>query len=157
MPVSSPPTFNPAKYNIKFTVPADVGKVLTVQASGALAFATPGGGGGVGSLISYASPAGASNDVNPAGFGSSVGRIEVDLTLGSANWTGLAAGTDAQTVLICVVAPAATVNTLTLNNQNAGSAAANRFRASDDVIVVFGNTLQLVYYAGSVNRWVIVP
>lgn len=156
MPLSAPPTFNPGRYGIKFSVPGDVGKVLTVQADGTLAFA-PGSGGGVGSLISYAPAAGPSNDVNPAGFSSSVGRVEVDLTLGSANWTGLLAGSDGQIVLVSVIAPNLTANTLTLNNQNAGSSAANRFRGSDDTVIVFGNTLQIVYYAGTVNRWVIVP
>lgn len=101
----------------------------------------------------FASPAGANNDVVPgAGWPTGIGRLDVTLAAGVANWTGMVAGTDGQMVLL---ANADAANTLTLNNQNVGSAAANRFRGPGDLALPPGDTVLAVYYAGSVNRWVL--
>ncbi len=103
--------------------------------------------------LSYASSAGANNDVNPGGgWPTDIGRLDVTLAGGNANWTGLVAGVDGQAVLISNIDAA---NTLTLNNQNAGSSAANRFRSSADAVLGPGATVLATYYAGTVNRWVL--
>lgn len=103
--------------------------------------------------ISYATPAGASNDTVPTGFTSSVNRLDVDTSAGAANWTGLTAGVDNQMVYIRVTG----ANNLTLNNQNTGSLAANRFAGVDDFPLLPGAGLMVCYYAGTVNRWVMMP
>jgi hypothetical protein len=130
------------------------GTVLTSNGTNAQpTFQAPGGGGGSGTLISYASPAGAQNNVAPAGFGAGVGRVALTLPSGNANWTGLTAGTDGQQLIITNKDAA---NTLTLNVANAGSLAANQFFGSADYAIPPGNSLSLCYYAGSVNQWVII-
>jgi len=108
-----------------------------------------------GALVTIAAAAGASNDVNPGG-GWPVGydRIDVTLAAGNANFTGLLAGQDGQVVIIAN--PDAT-NNLTLNAQNVGSAAANRFRAAADITLTPGGAIIAKYYAGTVNRWQLIP
>lgn len=102
--------------------------------------------------LSTASGAGATNDTAPVGFDSTIDRLDVDTTSGAANWTGLIAGADNQPVYVRVTG----ANALTLNNQNAGSAAANRFSGVDDRIILLNTVIALRYYAGSVNRWVMM-
>lgn len=53
------------------------------------------GGALLGSRLAYASPAG-SVAAAPAGFSSSVGRLEVTLPSGGATWTSLTLGADGQ-------------------------------------------------------------
>jgi len=120
--------------------------------SGVPQFAAGGGGGGLGSYLAYASPAGASNNVTPAGFGSTVGLLDVTLAAGDANWTGLAAGADKQ---MLIIANADTVHTLTLNGLNGGSLAANRFRAGGDPVLPPLSALLLVYYT-TPAQWIVV-
>jgi hypothetical protein len=103
-----------------------------------------------GAYLTYASPAGARNNVNPgSGWPNAPGPVPystlgVTLAAGNANWTGLLAGNDDQAVLI-VNQDAA--NSLTLNNANAGSAAANRFAYAADLILPPGATAWAVYRA----------
>jgi hypothetical protein len=101
-----------------------------------------------GSLITYASPSGVTNNVNPPGWlttPNTVGRINVTLAAGNAEWTGLdAAGiTDGTGVLITNTDAA---NTLQLDTQNAGSSAANQFFASGNIVLVPGQGTLAVYY-----------
>lgn len=101
-----------------------------------------------GAYLTYASPNGASNNVNPgSGWPTAPGVIPyttlgVTIAGGNANWTGLLAGVDDQIVLIVNQDP---VDTLTLNNANAGSAAANRFAYAADLILPPGATCFAVY------------
>jgi hypothetical protein len=114
-----------------------------------------GGGGGGGTLGAYVTAtvaAGATNNFAPAGFSTSTGRLDIDPNAGASNITGLTAGADGQEVLIANIDAA---NNLTLNNQNVGSTAANRFRMATDLVLVPGAAVLAVYYAGTVNRWVI--
>ncbi len=134
-----------------------VGTVLTSQGKGnQLKFAAPGAPSFValGAYLLAAVPAGSSNDFNPGGAWPTIGRLDVTLALGAATLTGLVAGTDGQLVLLFNADPA---NNLTLDNQNAASAAANRFEASGNWSIVPGGALWLAYYAGTVNRWRITP
>jgi hypothetical protein len=114
-------------------------------------FATGGGGGFGGGYLAYASPAGSSNNVNPAGFGATVGLIDVTLAAGNATWTGLKAGTDRQQVIVANKDP---TNSLTLAGLNAGSSAANRFRAPGDVVIIPNSAILLVYYA-TPAQWIV--
>lgn len=145
----TPPTFTPSVPPIPL---GSAGQVLTMV-SGRPAFAAASGGAGRGgSYLAYASPAGASNNVNPAGFANTVGLLDVTLAAGDANWTGLAAGADKQ---LLVIANADTVHTLTLNGLNGGSLAANQFRAGGDPTLPPLSAVLLCYYA-TPAQWVVV-
>lgn len=134
---------------------APLGIVLVDPTTGVPYVATGGGSGAIGTLVAFSSAAGAANNVNPGGgFPTSIGRVDVDTTAGDGNWTGMLAGTDGQ---IVIIRNAAGTNNLTLNSQNAGSTAANRFAAASDFTLPAGAAIWAIYYAGSVNRWVIVP
>jgi hypothetical protein len=114
-----------------------------------------GGGGGGTKLASVTVAAGATNNLNPGGtWPTGYSRLDVDPSAGAANLTGLLAGTDAQQIVIRN--PDAT-NTLTLNNANAGSTAANQFlaRAGFDVAIPPGSSVIATYYGGSIDKWVI--
>ncbi len=117
-----------------------------------------GGGTGIittGGYLAYVSAAGAQNNVNPGGgFPAAVGRLDVDTTAGDTNWTGLLAGSDGQ---IVIIRNSAGANNLTLNSENAGSTAANRFTGVGDFVLGAGVPIWAIYYGGSVNRWVMVP
>ena len=154
MPISSPPAFNPAQPPVKLGA---AGTVLTVNAGGkTLSFkAGSGGGGTLSGYVSYIAAAGASNNVNPVGFGPTIHLLDVDTSAGAANFTGLIAGADGQQLVLSVTG----ANLLTLNAANTGSTAANRFRAAADLTLLQNGSFNLVYYGAStgVNRWVIVP
>lgn len=147
--IYSPPTFIVPQPPILL---GTTNQVLTVTAPNVLGFAAASGGGGT--LGTYLAPAtlsaGATNNYNPAGFGTGVGRMDITPGAGGSNLTGLAAGADGQIVLICNISA---TDTLTLNNQNAGSSAVNRFRFSGDLALPPGARSWCVYYGGSVNRW----
>jgi hypothetical protein len=134
-----PPTFEPSVPPIRLGTP---GQVLTMV-NGRPAFAAGGGGGTLGTYLAFASPAGSSNNVNPAGFGAGVGLIDVTLAGGDATWTGLLAGANRQ---MLVIANADALANLTLAALNAGSAAANRFRASGDIVLPPLSAHLFVYY-----------
>lgn len=106
-----------------------------------------------GNTVQNVAPAaGASNNVNPGGGwpSATIGRITVDTTAGACNFTGLvAATTDGQGISLTNTG----ANNLTLNSQNAGSTAANRFNLVADLVVLPGQTVMLVYFAGAINRW----
>lgn len=150
MPVSTPPAFKPA------VPPIPLGAPGTVLTSNGLTAATPPtfqpAAGGAGAYITYVAAAGASNNVNPAGFGAGVGRVDVDTSAGPASFTGWIAGTDGQQVLVGITG----ANPLDINALNAGSLAANQFRENADTTYLQNQTFLMVYYAGAVNKWVIV-
>lgn len=107
-----------------------------------------------GTLVSVVLAAGATNNYSPAGFGAGVDRLDLNPSSGAANLTGFIAGADGQEVTVSNIHA---TNAITLNNQSASSTAANRFRASDDIVISAGNALLLKYYGGTVTRWVVVP
>ncbi len=120
-----------------------------------------GGGGGVtpivalglftgGTILTPAPAAGAHNDFNPGGAwpSTSIGRLNFDTSAGDTELTGLAAVSDADGILITNLGP----NNLQLDNQNAGSAAANRFFASGDILLFPGQGVIAVY---TNSRWFI--
>ncbi len=98
----------------------------------------------------FVSAAGANNNVTPAAPAiGTINRLKVDTTAGAANFTGLVAGADGQLLWILNVG----ANALTLNNQNAGSTAANRFSGVDDFIIPANDSL-LIYYDTTIARWI---
>ncbi len=102
----------------------------------------------------YASPSGTTNDVN-GGFPRFLGNVRLAVTLaaGSATWTGLGAGNDGQHLILWNTDAA---NTLTLLVSNAGSVVGNRFSGpAANYVLSAGNACELVYYAGTINAWVI--
>ncbi|HYM34701.1 MAG TPA: hypothetical protein VET48_04845 [Steroidobacteraceae bacterium] len=117
-----------------------------------------GGGGGPstgGVLVTAALAAGANNDFNPGGaFPVGVGRLDLDSTAGVATVTGLLAGSDGQQVFIRNKPGG---NNVTLMNANGGSAAANQFTSSDDIILTPGTAVVLMYTAGAINKWALAP
>lgn len=119
-----------------------VGIVLIDPATG-LPYSAAATGGVAGTYLAYASATGTLNNVNPAGFGSGVGILDVTLASGNATWTGLIAGADKQSL---VIANADAVNSLTLAALNGGSSAANQFRYTANLIVPPLTAVTLVYY-----------
>lgn len=112
----------------------------------------------MGAYITAAAAAGANNNFNPGGVPPWPGTLSapygrLDITAPAA-WalTGLLAALDGQLV---IVRNASAFNG-TLDSQNAGSAAANRFANSFDLGLLSGASVELVYYTGAVNRWVVV-
>lgn len=102
----------------------------------------------------YASPAGTTNNVG-GGFPSFVGRVRLTVTLaaGAATWTGLGAGVDGQQVELW---NNDATNTLTLTVGSANSLTNNRFKGyTAGYAVAPGMSLDLRYYAGNVNGWVV--
>lgn len=109
---------------------------------------------GVGSRVSAVLAAGANNNLTPLGQAiQAIGMIDLDSTAGVANITGLAAGYDGQRITIRLT----TASAVTLNNANGGSTASNQFAGAGDQVLAQGLAVDIVYYAGSVNRWVFVP
>lgn len=104
-------------------------------------------------VLTYASPAGASNDVVPPGFDESIAFLEVDTNAGNAQWTGLLAGEHNQRVIVTNTGP----NQLRLDANNVGSAANNRFRAASNLILLTNMSTEVVYCAEGVNRWLVIP
>jgi len=136
----TPPTFAPPVYQIPL---GSAGQVLTMV-SGVPRFAAAGGGGSLGSYLAYASPAGAQSNVNPPGFGPTVGLLDVTLAGGSATWNSLVAGADKQ---MLAIANADAANNLTL--AQAG------FRAPGDVFIPPQSAVLLVYYTTPAT-WIVL-
>lgn len=160
MPVTTPPTFKPPFFAIPLGA---AGTVLTSNGADAAPTFQAGGGGSTtgGALAGVVLAAGANNDVNPGGgWPVSFGRLDLNAAAGVANVTGLVAGSDGQQVLVRNLPSSG--NNITLNNQNAGSTAANRFQGLNlaspnaDVILVPGASMLLMYYGGALNYWVML-
>jgi len=149
VPLTGPPTFNPAKFLIPLGA---AGTVLTGNGvTAAPTFQLPGAAGIVelGPYLSVASVSGVTNNFNPGGAWPTIGRLHIDTTAGNTELTGLIAGTDGQMVLIRNTG----ANNLQLDNANAGSAAANQFQAIGDFVMIQNGRVFAVYYAGVINKW----
>ena len=113
------------------------------------------GGGGFGAArAAVALAAGANNNLTPPGaWPTNFGRL-VLTAAGVANVTGLKAGVDNQALLIVNNDP---VSDITLNNLNAGSAAANQFLISSlgDLVLVHGGNSAIALYDATLQKWVI--
>ena len=108
---------------------------------GLVSSAAGGGGGKLGTLITYASPSGTVASANPAGFTANVGQINVTLTADTI-WQGLTAGASQQEVLI--------VNTSAFNLT---LAAPNFLTAAGGLILPQNASALAIYNTGSINAW----
>lgn len=90
------------------------------------------------------------NDYDPTGWSGGVTTIEVDGGAADRTITGLAATVDGHRARIVNTG---TTNDLILSNQSSSSSAANRFLAKSDMRLSPGTPLELIYTAGTVNRW----
>lgn len=90
-------------------------------------------------------PAGNTDDLAlPAG----VARLRLSADAAGSTVTGLVAGADGQVIIVTNVS----ANDLTLEPENAGSAAANRFAINGTVILGQNQSLALMYDTG-IARW----
>lgn len=98
--------------------------------------------------------AASTDDYTPSGGWSNVvGRLDIDPTTVDSTLTGLVAGSDGQRVWVCNTDA---VFNLKLVVASSSSTAANRFRGPPGTFTLSpGSRVLLVYYGGSVNRWVI--
>lgn len=109
---------------------------------------------GPGSRVSVTLAAGANNNLTPSGQAiQAISMIDLDSSAGVANITGLAAGYDGQRITFRLT----TANAVTLNNSNGSSSAANQFLGTADQGLTQFLAVDVVYYAGSINKWVFVP
>jgi hypothetical protein len=99
------------------------------------------GGAKLGSLLTYASPAGAAVAAAPAGFAATVGRLLVTLAAGNATWVSLTAGSDGQ---ILEIRNTDAANTLTLPAADWGGVG--------DIALSPGNNI-LTYYDTTAAAW----
>jgi hypothetical protein len=115
----------------------------------------------VGAYISAVPAPGANNDFNPGGvpawpgtLASPYGRLDL-VPVAACNLTGLKAGLDGQLVIIRNATAIGSGILITLNNLNGGSLAANQFSYLADFTLPPGDAQTMVYYAGSINKWVL--
>lgn len=114
-------------------------------------FALAGSGSPATALVTDSAPgAGAITNYTPAGFDATTGRLDVAANDAGTQLNDLPVGTDAQRVR---VRNTGLVGELGLNNAVAGSTAAKRFSGAGNVGLPPGDSVDVVYYAGSVNRW----
>jgi hypothetical protein len=95
--------------------------------------------------------AGTHNNLAPSGFGPAVAFLDIDVSAGNVTVTGLAGGSDGQTVTITPINHAS--NTLTLTSLDVLSSAANRFRLSTSVILT-QYVPQTLRYSATLGLWV---
>jgi hypothetical protein len=116
-----------------------------------------GGSGWIGSIpqgsgyLDTVLSAGSHNNLAPSGFDASVGVLDVDISAGNVTVTGLAGGSDGQTVVVTPINSGS--NTLSLTSLDAGSSAANRFRLSTTIILT-EYVPQTLRYSATIGLWV---
>lgn len=103
-------------------------------------------------LLDAVIPAGTTNNWAPVGFNSGVRVLNVDTTAGAAVLTGLVGGIDGQRLVIRCKGP----NTLTVNKLDGGSAAAVQFDNVANIGVLSHSAIEVMYIAGTVNKWQVV-
>lgn len=107
----------------------------------------------LGSYISVTPSAGIHANFAPAGFSPTVGRLDIDTSAGNVELTGLVAEADGQLLNVSNIGP----NALILDPLNAGSVAANQFRLPGQMYISPQyDSILLCYYAGAINKWVLV-
>ena len=95
--------------------------------------------------------AGTHNNLAPAGFGPQFAFLDIDCSAGNVIVTGLAGGSDGQTVTVTPINTGG--NTLTLTSLDVLSSAANRFRLSTSVILT-QYVPQTFRYSTTLNLWI---
>jgi len=111
----------------------------------------------VGTYTTATVAAGANNNVLPNGAGwpgtaaSPYGRVDFQGAAADFSVSGLVAGLDGQIAIL----RNNTAFNMTLVDSGGGSASANQLAIGFDTTLAAGNSLTAVYYAGSVNKWVV--
>lgn len=105
----------------------------------------------IGTLIDASPGTGVFNDFDPAGFGPSVGRLDIDTSSGDVELTGLIAAADAQLLIVSNIGSGG--HNLILDPLDASSAAGNQFRIPGQMFINDLDGFLLCYYAGTVNKW----
>lgn len=160
MPLSSAPTFKP-------NVPPITLAAGVLTSDGTVAgtrFAAASGGAGLAHRYTFAAPAGASNNVTPAGSpafpSNQTFRVIMTAAAGNANLTGLLAGVDGQ---LGYLYNNDLNNQITLNNLNAGSTAANQFLCQNGTLaspnadrILVPRSGSLVLYDATIGAWIVL-
>jgi hypothetical protein len=126
------------------------GVIRLIDAMLAELYGSVGGSGTAGVLITNTPGAGTITGFAPTGFGVTTDRLDVVSDAANTTLNDMTAGFDGQRIRIRNTG----TGTLYLINENAGSTAANRFKGAGDVGIAPNDCVDVVYYAGSVNRWV---
>lgn len=95
--------------------------------------------------------AGTYNDLAPSGFDAATAFLDIDCSAGNVIITGLANGSDGQTVTLTPIN--ASAHTCTLNALDTGSLAPNRFRLNTDVILT-NLVPQTFRYSATLALWI---
>jgi len=119
-----------------------------------------GGGGFVGSYLEAAVPAGNTDGFNPGGgfpgtTSAPVGRLDLDPSAGNATLLGMVAGLDGQVLIVRNIDAANTLAFADASSANPGESFA--VGGGFDLTLTPGQSCQMVYYAGTVNAWVVTP
>lgn len=110
-----------------------------------------GGGSTAGKYLSAGLPAGVSDSFNPGGtWPNNIGRLDL-VPAGDATLNSLLAGIDGQEVII-----RNTSSTFTVTVPTGGAGSAPFEGGGGGTILPPGTAGNFVYYAGSINAWVIV-
>lgn len=98
--------------------------------------------------------AGENDNFNPGStWPLGISRLDIDPNAAASNITGLVQAADG---LIVLIRNPDSTNSLTLVNQSSSSTAPNRFLSSGNVTLSPGQSVWAIYYAGSINAWVLV-
>lgn len=103
----------------------------------------------VGSLLVDSTPGSGSVTGYDPGMTIYIDRLDIAASVSDTTINDLPAGFDGQRLRVRNTG----TGTLTLTDENSGSTAANRFSGIGDVSLLPGEKVDLIYYAGSVNRW----
>jgi hypothetical protein len=129
------------------------GVIRLIDAMLAELYGSVGSGGGsvpaTGSLVTDTPGSGSHTGYAPA-IGVTTGRLDIVADAAGTTLNDMTAGFDGQRIRIRNTGS----GVLALTNQNAGSTAANRFSGSSDAGLYPGDKLDVIYYGGSVNRWI---
>jgi hypothetical protein len=111
-----------------------------------------GGGSTPGAFLSADLPAGTNESFNPGGtWPTNIGRLDLQLA-GPATLESLVGGTDGQVVILRPLG-----FTLTIPVGGAGAAPFSGGGGGQGETLPAGTPATIVYYAGTINSWVIVP
>ncbi len=103
-------------------------------------------------LVTDAAPgSGSITSYSPTGFGTDTDRLDIQANNADTTINDLPAGIDGQRLRIRNTGATGTLN---LTNANSGSTAAKRFSGASDVGILPGDSVDVIYYGGSVARWV---
>lgn len=126
------------------------GVIRLIDAMLAEIYGNPVSGGATFGLVTDSPGAGSLTGYAPTGFGTTTGRLDIAASASDTTINDLPIGSDGQRVRIRNTGS----GTLALTSENSGSTAATRFSGAGDVALMAGDSVDVIYYAGSTNRWI---